>query len=199
MQIQNLTFSQVSPAVLVAPLFYYKCLDCLTPVALETRSTEDLFCDCGSNNRFEYMGRVQANGDITKQEEQCKCNSSCTHASGPSCDCECGGRNHGHGRKAYIVVDKVTGKARQHIKVNEKSIAHAVWFRDVLAQMAQTSFLGILEDAALRRGPTDWTAQRRLWSVQTLIRKFKYAKTFKGREKILADIKKYTEAGNAQA
>lgn len=85
---------------------YFRCRRCLTSVTLEDSRlakiwTETLRCQCGGG--FERMGRVRKTcfGDVSSR---CKCDARCTHASGPSCDCSCGGKNHGAGAAGFVEV-----------------------------------------------------------------------------------------------
>jgi hypothetical protein len=47
-------------------------------------------CPCGASLSVEHGTSVYG-----RYAEQVVCSSKCTGASGPSCDCSCGGRNHG--------------------------------------------------------------------------------------------------------
>lgn len=80
-------------------LYYHKCNDCLTAFS-STESKVDV-CDCGGSVFF--MGVVQ--GDkYQKIENKAPCDGRCTHASGPMCDCQCNGTNHGTGKLVATVV-----------------------------------------------------------------------------------------------
>ena len=46
-------------------------------------------CSCG--NQYPMIDRIK--GRTTEHV----CDSRCTHAKGPNCDCSCGGKNHGSG------------------------------------------------------------------------------------------------------
>lgn len=86
-------------------LYYHKCLDCLTPFA----STEKKIDECDCCGPVICMGIVH--GDlVVKQENRPACDGRCTHAHGPSCDCACGGVNHGTGRTVSTTV--VQGKVK---------------------------------------------------------------------------------------
>lgn len=80
-------------------LYYHKCDDCLTPFASTEQKVDE--CDCGG--AVTFMGIVC--GDKWQHtENRPACDGRCTHASGPHCDCECGGINHGTGRVVATVV-----------------------------------------------------------------------------------------------
>jgi len=55
----------------------------------ENNNPKNQYCSCGAARM--RMSAVQGRVSETK------CSSKCTGAVGPSCDCECGGRNHGAG------------------------------------------------------------------------------------------------------
>lgn len=86
-------------------LYYHKCLDCLTPFS----STEKHIDVCDCDGPVIFMGIVH--GDhVVKQENRPACDGRCTHAHGPSCDCACGGANHGTGRTVSTMV--IQGKVK---------------------------------------------------------------------------------------
>lgn len=80
-------------------LYYHKCLDCLTPFTSAEKHID--LCDC--NGPVIPMGIVHGDKFI-KHENRPACDGRCTHAHGPSCDCACGGANHGTGRVVSVVV-----------------------------------------------------------------------------------------------
>jgi hypothetical protein len=103
---------------------FYRCLHCCKVVAIDAPTPEKKigwngtgykvhvppYCDCGggkwaAENRssMEWMGKVEGNY-VIKVEDRCPCDSRCTHAVGPHCDCVCGGANHG----THAVVPVVT-------------------------------------------------------------------------------------------
>lgn len=87
-------------------LYYHKCNDCLTPFS-STYKKVDL-CDCGGD--ITFMGQVH--GDkFVKTENRPPCDGRCTHACGPTCDCACGGANHGTGKLVSVVVHEGKIKA----------------------------------------------------------------------------------------
>lgn len=75
-------------------LHYYKCVDCLS-IATATEYEPRAVCGI-CDGKLEYMGHVQADR-LVETGERCKCDGRCVFASGPNCDCHCGGANHGHG------------------------------------------------------------------------------------------------------
>lgn len=87
-------------------IHYYRCAgDCLEVVAMRCRiEAGDTCAVCGSK-RWDYMGQVVMD-KMVKHEELTPCNTLCTHASGPKCDCRCGGENHGTGRVVIRRIEK---------------------------------------------------------------------------------------------
>lgn len=75
--------------------YYVRCVDCLglSVVDLKERAAWGK-CACGG--ALESMGRIR--GDTWgNTATRCACDARCTCASGPNCDCSCGGANHGSG------------------------------------------------------------------------------------------------------
>lgn len=89
---------------------FYKCPCCLATTAISARVTRPVCGICESG--LEYMGQVVEEHKWIRREEKCKCDSRCVNASGPSCDCQCGGENHGAGRDGYYTVDADTGETK---------------------------------------------------------------------------------------
>ena len=87
-------------------LFYHKCGECLTAFACVEPKVDE--CDCGSTD-ITFMGRVQGD-QYVNTVNRCPCDGRCTHAMGPTCDCSCGGVNHGTGRVVPTTV--VGGKIK---------------------------------------------------------------------------------------
>ena len=85
---------------------FYRCGDCLSVTAADTeKPVRNAFCGaCGG--KLEHMGRVGPKGGrMVRDELRCPCDGRCTGAKGPSCDCQCGGANHGSGLLVAVQVD----------------------------------------------------------------------------------------------
>ncbi len=93
---------------------YFRCLDCLSVFAVDgaeclQRETDPqgyrpLILKCGAcSGRVEHMGQVAADR-LVRYEHRCPCDHRCTNAVGPSCDCRCGGVNHGSGMVVRVVA-----------------------------------------------------------------------------------------------
>jgi len=176
--------------------YYYKCRDCLTPVTLSetiSKSKISLSCECGSSPKsMIYMGRVNGTGYVIQTEVQCKCNEVCANAQGPNCNCACGGTNHGDGLAAYVEVDVVTGKVSAKSTPKDKAKAHAEWFRAKLAWIESGDYLGSDKEAWELQRKGGWNNDYKQWiritKKQQMALKFKESKSYKHREKVLAEI-----------
>lgn len=109
---------------------YYRCRDCLSAFTLDQPYPAGARCVCGGTP--ERMGVVCGNayGDVDKA---CPCDARCTHAIGPNCDCQCGGKNHGSGVAAW--VDQFVAEGRVVIRLLDEATAQrrATEFRVALA------------------------------------------------------------------
>lgn len=100
--------------------FFYRCADCLSVMAIDAELRWILRPDaeqpypaanvymlgkCGACGGYlEFMGKVERNR-LVRTEERSPCDARCTHARGPSCDCKCGGMNHGSGLWVTVTID----------------------------------------------------------------------------------------------
>jgi hypothetical protein len=94
--------------------WYYKCRDCLTVSATEVELKAEWKRDhwetalCGlCGGQVDCMGKVGRSGRLSTTETLCACDDRCTHATGPHCDCQCGGEN--HGTKRVVTVNRDLG------------------------------------------------------------------------------------------
>ncbi len=53
---------------------------------------------------LRYRGRVERDRRVTFDAEMPACDGQCTSARGVSCECRCGGKNHGSGRVIVVTV-----------------------------------------------------------------------------------------------
>jgi hypothetical protein len=97
--------------------WFLRCLDCLAVTAVAEDPTTTIYwqgrrlyaqntapkCECGGSN--DIMGRVGSKDRFTALSLRCPCDSRCTHATGPNCECSCGGANHGTTRVVCVKVD----------------------------------------------------------------------------------------------
>lgn len=83
---------------------YYRCTDCLSIMAAEGKRLEET-AKCGiCGGRLWWMGQVEG-VRLMKTSQACPCDGRCTGATGPKCDCSCGGENHGSGMVVTVVRD----------------------------------------------------------------------------------------------
>lgn len=83
-----------------APRHYFRCSDCLTPM-VSTDANLSAACACGG--KLTHIGRVRRHR-VVRVEDHPACDARCTNATGPSCDCQCGGENHGSGRTVKVIT-----------------------------------------------------------------------------------------------
>lgn len=82
----------------------YRCADCLSVLFVDNApgQLKDLVCGaCGG--RMDWQGYVGRQGLYNTYTDSA-CDFQCTSARGPSCDCKCGGENHGTKRTVLVVV-----------------------------------------------------------------------------------------------
>jgi hypothetical protein len=83
---------------------FYRCGDCLSVVAVDAPRAQELACTCGG--KYSHLGRVSPWGSLIQTQQRCACDARCTHATGPNCDCQCGGENHGTGRLIEVITSE---------------------------------------------------------------------------------------------
>jgi hypothetical protein len=89
---------------------FYRCLDCLTPQVVEYACAhhkqdriESVGATCACGGKIEHIGVVRRHR-IVRLGQHPPCDARCTNATGPSCDCQCGGEHHGSGRVVTVVA-----------------------------------------------------------------------------------------------
>ena len=93
--------------------FFYRCHSCCHVVAVDgelemvtsANGARVAAARCACDGKLELMGRVGRKPGLVLDSQRCACDARCTCATGPSCDCSCGGVNHGTGRVVPIEVD----------------------------------------------------------------------------------------------
>jgi hypothetical protein len=108
---------------------FYRCRDCLTVMAADEHL---LSAECGICQGFvEYMGRVHRDR-LVKEGLECPCDARCTSARGPSCNCKCGGKN--HGSNLVVPVTRDAGKKPVlQARCTQVAIAIAEEWREAVA------------------------------------------------------------------
>ena len=111
---------------LIVNRWFWRCNDCLSVVAIE-HQTNLLKCGC-CRGVMGLMGRVER--DILVNDEiRCACDARCTSASGPKCNCHCGGVNHGTGKVVLVTVEAGSPPIATPRKDNAKHLTQAKEFR----------------------------------------------------------------------
>lgn len=89
-------------------LHFYKCNDCLSVITSPEYFSgyQDSILNCICGGRFKHLGQAGNKSRIYKTSIECACDGRCTGATGPKCECSCGGINHGTGRTVTITRDK---------------------------------------------------------------------------------------------
>ena len=108
-------------------LNYFKCMDCLTAFTSESEDVD--ICACGG--KVIFMGQVHG-FFYGHKEDKCECDERCSDAQGPTCNCKCGGINHGTGLR--IEVLKLNGKIKVKT-LDEKSILRATEWREIMTEV----------------------------------------------------------------
>lgn len=127
--------------------WYIRCPGCLSISAVEvcpdaTPQTAKMRCEL-CDVEVENMGRVHQAARpylITGTAEVCACDGRCTGARGPSCDCPCGGRNHGTG--ATVTVTFTAGIPRATVLDAAKAIARRDEFKALVEQVRASDSYG---------------------------------------------------------
>lgn len=157
-------------------LVAFRCRACLGVFF----SDRNEVCPCHGDNDHrtcEVMGRVV--DARTYAKEVCACDARCTHASGPHCECHCGGVNHGTGR----TVEKYMSlpAAERLSRTGQADWYHGVW-PSVKARAAQV--IRDFRPAFRATNSGGWMsndAYADVMALQKLLRKAGEAKTVKGR------------------
>jgi hypothetical protein len=169
--------------------FCYRCTDCLFVVFTE-ESVSGAECEaCGG--KFEYMGRVAPKGRrLYEVVTQCACDGRCTGAVGPSCDCSCGGVNHGSGAVVRVIKDQ-GAVPRLAARDADKQLAAAVEYRNALrgAQGRLGAEFGSSVEAYKNGFPRlHWETYNEIRQAYRGIAKAKALRTRGGRLKALARV-----------
>ncbi len=80
------------------------------------------------------MGRVVGDTQLVTDGMACPCDGRCTGASGPRCDCQCGGVNHGSGKLVPVTYSAGPVPVAQNKPV-AKLLANANEYRAALAAL----------------------------------------------------------------
>lgn len=165
--------------------WYIRCRDCLAVAAIEVDSVpRDLKCPCGGN--VLCMGRVFRDR-LVRDHQDCPCDTRCTNASGPNCDCQCGGANHGSGMLVTVTRD-AGGIPRAEIPPNsELAVAWRKALDDATAKAHTTAAYAAYEHKQRGEWVSNFQAYLDYCSYLSARRAAKARTSHKGRMKVLAE------------
>lgn len=194
-------------------LAYFKCADCLTPMAAHVELTSRAKfnvqgvlmgatatelarrdaaawgagrrCSCGGE--LQIMGLVARPGRLVTTRVECACNEVCTAATGPNCSCSCGGEHHGTGAVVAIVVDAGgTPRLQAPADAHERAAAYRNALEAARARIEQA------HASALRaRRAGAYLPEAEYWALredQAALARAKGLRTHAGRLKALASV-----------
>lgn len=173
--------------------WFVRCADCLSVAAVEAVPAGMLCGLCGG--RVEEMGRVTRDrrGMVTAAYDAPACDARCTHARGPSCDCPCGGKNHGTGVTVPVVVTE--GAPRASMPPEGKARRVAEEWRAELARVRAT--LAGRMSRAQRDGA--WLGGGDYGLVMQYRRVLAHAKGLRTHKGRMAQLRRIQESGIAHA
>lgn len=142
------------PHVAATSRFFFRCKICLSSMAADLpndrlqRSPEEPARNflreaprCAAcSGSLELMGRVQpADMDkrarLQKETVRCACDARCTAATGPECNCVCGGANHGTLRLVTVTRDAGALPTLRPIDVAKSQAIASEWNDELVAAL----------------------------------------------------------------
>lgn len=183
---------------------FYRCEDCLSVVAVETKLPEErgrwsgrMECTakCGAcGAHIEYMGetRYTVGGHeyamrYPTGEFKPACDGKCIGAVGPNCDCQCGGENHGTGNCVEIFHDSGVPKVRMPEGARAKADAYRA-----LVQSIDAAWDARYGDVTRRKRAGEWINNFQHYqdgqNVRVSLSKARALRTHAGRNKRLHQI-----------
>ncbi len=167
--------------------YYYRCVSCLSVATLQEKAA-DLQCVCGG--RVEFLGPVTRVAHYARTEVVPKCDGRCVNAQGPTCDCPCGGENHGTGLAGYVERTR-----EEHVVLHppdlQSALRRAAEFQEAKekAYSALSAEFGVFLDDYMAG---KWIPSRAKWEeVRMAVEAYLHAcrlKTHQGRLKALERI-----------
>jgi len=145
--------------------YFYRCPHCLIVAALDFQPTPYAECDtCRDGERvshMEFMGRVEQDKSVREYDRPI-CDDRCTSARGPSCNCKCGGQN--HGSHLWITVRIVNDiPVVPAPKDADKYRANAKAFENAIAQAKQKMVSVVGADTVSAIEDRRWVNNKDLW------------------------------------
>jgi len=174
--------------------YFIRCVDCLAVGAVDVPDPKPYepavrpgVCPCGG--RTESMGRVER-ARLVHDSIVSACDARCTSARGPSCDCHCGGKNHGSRLVVAIAID-AGPLPRYELSPNRgRALEYRVARREAELRLAALNGDDLvarkLRGAYLSSG--DFARYRRIGEGHRRIRKAESGRTHAGRLKSLAAV-----------
>lgn len=164
---------------------FFRCFDCLSVFATENNyDTESQFPKCPCGGKTLYMGPVTKT-PIYNLSEMPACDGRCTEAKGNSCNCVCGGLNHGTGKVIEI---------KNRIDINEPKIKgidydYGAIYRTRMDQMMQKfPALKLIESGQYVYDKSEW---RRAITAQSILREIKFSFSKAKREKLFKELENF--------
>lgn len=175
--------------------WFVRCYDCCAVAAVDRSPVEQAYwqgtpigqryagpaCSCGG--RMHNMGKVQGNR-LVLESERCACDSRCTNAAGPNCDCVCQGANHGTRR---IVCVKVDAGGIPTVQAGDPEAA-AELRAGIEAAKVRIAALPFYADIIAGRWVNDRAAWESIRAAQHRLNKVRSYKTHKSRMTALAKV-----------
>lgn len=94
--------------------YCYRCNNCLALFVSDDYINNCYVAQCAicSNVGVERMGVIGPDRHRKTEKVKCKCDNRCVWATGPLCDCVCGGANHQAGYFGYTKIERDNGIPR---------------------------------------------------------------------------------------
>lgn len=172
---------------------FWRCSDCLSVVATEGETDayyklnsyggRYLGIDCTCGGIYTHMGRVERQR-LVKDELRCACDARCTHAAGPTCECSCGGVNHGKGVVVAVTVDK--GGVPQIKPVDTKALKVAEEFREAVEETKKA--LGWAFEVIQLKNQGVWVEYDKFCSMISVMKKFRTAQGYQTHKRRMAAL-----------
>lgn len=148
-------------------------------------------CFCGGES-LEYMGFVHRDPRVLLDEKTaCACNTLCTDAAGPCCNCTCGGKN--HGRHRYVQIEYVKGSVPKAVKADQRALDRAAEYLGLVEACEEKikfkygTFI-VKMDQGIRIDYSTWS------EIRSAFRTFQKAKDFKIHSRRVTELKKFLTA-----
>lgn len=162
--------------------YFVRCLDCLAVVAIDVVAVPAAMTCGACGGTVENMGRVQGKR-VVFDDRACPCDTRCTSATGPNCDCSCRGKNHGSGVVVDVTIDAGPVPVVQ-IPTAARAIERATEWR-----AARDGVRAQLRPLAAQRAAGDYlhpVDYRRMTALQDTLQRARKARSHAGRMRILA-------------